>query len=74
MEVCFMKNDKKRAKHETGEKHRVLTRHPEWELEKQTEGMTPSVVKASEKLEKEMEREAKTKRGTTEKSHKKSDE
>lgn len=28
--------------------------HPEWELEKQTEGLDPAVEEASKKLEKEM--------------------
>lgn len=60
-----MKNEKKThpgVKKEAAKKHAVVKQHAEWELEKQTEGLTPSVVKASEQLEHEMEREAKHKK------------
>lgn len=41
-----------------GRERRVVAHHPEWELEKQTEGLTPSIEKAGKKLEKEMKDEA----------------
>ncbi len=37
---------------------KVSGEHPEWELEKQTEGLDPEVEKASDKLEKELTKEA----------------
>ena len=39
-------------------KKRVVTRHHEWELEKQTEGLTPSLARASKKIGQWLEGEA----------------
>lgn len=59
-----MKNEEGHVKHEAGHeasKKRVVAHHAEWELEKQTEGLTPSVEKASQKLGHELEHGAKKK-------------